>query len=191
MAPSSSSIQDQLLAQLDLADERLERFQTRLTRASERTQERFESRVERITKRAKGLSEQIRGSSIVADRTESAVEDLGAAVDTLEADLEAVDEDETAAYRSAVDRQLRTWRARTDRLRLQTSLGTMDIRDDLEDLGHRLATARAGALLELRRAAADTKGVVIDVRNDLEEVLSDVRRGVERVADSLTHDSDG
>ena len=189
MTSTNMSVQDRLLAQLDLAEERLTRFSDRLAEASEKSQQRFSERLDRVTVRVHDLAEQIRQSSVVTVGTETAIEDLGAAVDTLEADLDAVSEAETDRYRSAVDRQLRIWRSRTEHLRLQSSLGAMEIREDLEELGSRLARARSGALVELKRAASDTKEVVVDVRDDLEDVLADVRHAVERVADNLTKES--
>lgn len=189
MTSTNMSVQDRLLAQLDLAEDRLSQFSDRLTEASERSQKRFSERMDRVNARCHDLAEQIRSSSVVTVGTETAIEDLGAAVDTLEADLDAVSEAESDRYRSALDRQLRTWRSRTEHLRLQSSLGAMEIREDLEDLGSRLARARSGALVELKRAASDTKEVVVDVRDDLEDVLNDVRHAVERVADNLTKES--
>ncbi|MGI9603177.1 MAG: hypothetical protein ACR2QE_14920 [Acidimicrobiales bacterium] len=189
MSSSSPTVQDRLLAQIDLAENRLDRFAAQLARGSERSQARFADRLERITARVHDLAGQIKDSSAFEVETETAVEDLGAAVDALEADLKASGEAEKDSYTDALDHQLRIWRSRTDRLRLQSSLGAMEIREDLEELGQRLDRARSGALVELKRAAGDTKEVVVDVRDDLENVLTDVRHALERVADSLTHES--
>lgn len=189
MTTESMTVQDRLLAQLDLAEERLDRFSAQLAKASERSQERFSERLDRVTARLHALAEQVRDASPISDSTEAAVEDVNAAVDTLEADLDAAATDGSERYRAVLDRQLRSWRARTEHLQLQSALGSMGIRDDLEELGTRLNRARSGALVELQRAASDSKEVVVDVRDDLEHVLTDVRHAVERVADALTHDT--
>jgi len=189
MTTESMTVQDRLLAQLELAEERLDRFAAQLDKASERSQERFSEQLERVLARSHSLADQVRNVSPVSDTTEAAVEDVNAAVDTLEADLDAAGSDATERYRAVVDRQLRSWRARTEHLRLQSALGSMEVRQDLEELGTRLNRARSGALVELQRAARDSRDVVVDVRDDLEHVLTDVRHAVERVADSLTHES--
>lgn len=189
MSTESMTVQDRLLAQLDLAEERLDRFARQLEQASERSQERFSQRLDRVTARIHSLAEQVREISPISDSTEAAVEDVNAAVDTLEADLDAAVSEESEGYRAVLDRQLRSWRARTEHLRLQSALGSMGIRDDLEELGNRLNRARSAALVELQRATRDSKEAVVEVRDDLEQVLTDVRHAVERVADSLTSES--
>ena len=51
MTTESMTVQDRLLAQLDLAEERLDRFARQLEQASERSQERFSERLDRVTAR--------------------------------------------------------------------------------------------------------------------------------------------
>ena len=95
----------------------------------------------------------LQGSQIHRDRAEINFA-LAGKLETLLsesfADLDAAASEESEGYRAVLDRQLRSWRARTEHLRLQSALGSMGIRDDLEELGTRLNRARSGALVELQ-----------------------------------------
>ena len=84
-----------------------------------------------------------------------------------------------------MDQQVRAWKSRLDTLRLQGVLASMELRDELAGLSDRLEHARAGVLIELQNAVGDSGDLVVDVRNDLEEVLSDVRRGLENAYDAV------
>ncbi len=183
---AKQSVTDQLQSQVELARHRLDWYREGLLDAAEHTQEAFDESAERIRERCDDISEALADRSEVDTRTAGAVDDLGLAVDTLEADTEASRQTLAAGYRRAVDRQARAWKSRADQLRLQSALGGMDVRDELAAAGHRLDAARAGVLVELRSAADDTRELLVDVRDDVEEVLVDVRHLVERFADALT-----
>lgn len=180
---------DHLLADVELATSRLHRFENDLADLAPSDREPFAHQLAVLTTRCGELKEQIMAWPEIKIGTAGALEDLGAAIDALEADFDAAQHGEPAGYRSAVDRQLRAWRSRSDRLRLQGALASMDVRDDLDEVGNRLANARAGVLLELRDATADAKDVVVDLRNDVEEVLVDLRRAIERAAEALMRPS--
>jgi hypothetical protein len=79
-----------------------------------------------------------------------------------------------------MDRQIRNWKSRLDAVRLQGVLGSMELRDEMEELVDRLEHARAGAMIELQGAVDDSGRMVVDLRDDLEEVLIDVRHGLEK-----------
>lgn len=183
--PMERRVGDELVAELELVIGRLEEFRDRATDAPLDVRARFEEQVSALSTRAEELSDRIR--SWVEGRTGSAaeVDDLTNAVDALEADLAAVEAGDRMSYRTRLDRQLRTWRARVDHLRLQESLGQMELRDELDAAGSRLGAARSRALVELRGTSADAKDVVIDLRDDVEDLLRDVRRVIERAADAL------
>lgn len=187
---TKKTVRDQLLAQIELAQDRLRDLKGELADLSTEGRAAASAQIENIGARCGALREQIQERPEVQIGTATAVEDLSDAVDTLEADLDASGEAERDRYRSTVDRQLRAWRGRAERLRLQASLGTMDARDDLEHAVKRVTDARAAVLVELREAAHDARDVVVDLRNNVEEVLVDVRHAVERAADALTHSRD-
>lgn len=185
MATSTDQVRDRLLAQVELAQHRVERFREHVVAAAPETRRTFAEQGRRLGDRCTLLADELRRSVTIEVGIATAVDDLGSAVDTLEADFEATSEADAVAYRSAVDRQLRAWRTRTDQLRVQTALGAMELRDELEGVGDRLSEARSGVLFELRQAADDTREVVVDLRDDVENVLVDVRHAVERAVDAL------
>lgn len=189
MAPPAHAAKNRFLAQAELVDERMKAFDHKVADMLVSDRDVFAARSTAIMERCDELKAHIIEWPEVEIGTANAVEDLSASVDTLEADFYAASEANADRYRSAVDRQLRAWRSRTDRLRLQSALATMELRDELEDIGHRLTDAREGVLVELRNAADDAKDVVIDLRVDVEEVLVDVRHAVERAAGALTPSS--
>lgn len=116
----------------------------------------------------------------------TAVEDLGAAVDALDADLSAIQADEPAGYEEAIDRQVRAWRTRIDRLWLHGHLASMEAQDELEALAQRLEDVRAHVLGDLHDTARDARATVTDLRSDMEKVLVDVRKAVEDASAALT-----
>lgn len=173
---------DQLLADLELTSSRLQAFDILLDDVKPKTREPFVQQQSRLALRCSELHDQLESRSEVKIETAHAIEDLGAAVDGLEADLDVTRHAVPMNYRAAVDKQLRSC---TDWLRLQGALASMEVRDDLDDVGNRLSHARAGVLVELREAAGDTKHLVTDVRDDVEAILVDIRHAVERAADAL------
>ena len=176
---------DQLLADLELTSSRLQAFDILLDDVKPKTREPFVQQHSRLALRCSELHDQLESRPEVKIETAYAIEDLGAAVDGLEADLDATRHADPMNYRAAVDKQLRSWRSRTDWLRLQGALASMEVCDDLDNVGNRLSHARAGVLVELREAAGDTKHLVTDVRDDVEAILVDIRHAVERAADAL------
>ena len=182
---SDNRLRDQLIAEIDLSMARLTDLRDHLTASPAELREAFEDRVAQISHGAEDLADEVREWVQVRVGTPSAVEDLTHAVDTLEADLDAAGDAETGNYRARLDRQLRAWRARADHLRIQEALAEMELRDELEGIGSRLSAARSSALVELRGTADDAREVAVDLRDDLEEVLHDVRRVVERAAAAL------
>ncbi|NNE95172.1 MAG: hypothetical protein HKN24_04010 [Acidimicrobiales bacterium] len=108
------------------------------------------------------------------------VRHLADEIDSFEIDFRAVTETSAPDYELAMDSQVRNWKSRLDAVRLQGVLGSMELRDELEELGHRLEHARAGVMIELQNVLHDSGDVVVDLRDDVEEVLTDVRHGLER-----------
>lgn len=62
----------------------------------------------------------------------------------------------------------------------------MEARDDLDDLNQRLDRVRGEVLVQLHSAVDDSRNLVTDLRADVEDVLGDVRRAVDRVASGLS-----
>jgi ElaB/YqjD/DUF883 family membrane-anchored ribosome-binding protein len=182
---SDNRLRDQLIAELDLSMARLTDLRDHLAASPAELRDAFEERVTQMSHRAEELADEVREWVQVRVGTPSAVEDLTYAVDTLEADVDAAGDTGSDGYRARVDRQLRAWRSRVDRLRIQEALAEMELRDELEGIGSRLSAARSSALVELREVADDAREVVADLRDDLEEVLEDVRRVVERAVAAL------
>ncbi|MEM9608355.1 MAG: hypothetical protein AAGA99_13095 [Actinomycetota bacterium] len=139
-----------------------------------------------LTARCAELADDLRHWTEVEVGMLTAVEDLGAAVDALDADLAASDTDERSGYEEAVDRQVRTWRSRIDRLRLHGHLGSLEARDELDALVDRLEEARAMVFEDLHDAADDSQAIVTDLRADVEKVLVDLRNVVEHAAAALS-----
>ncbi len=185
VAKTNQTPRDHLLTEVDLVKERLDRFFARAAEVPSDARAALEQRGDRVGARAEALAARIREWVELQVGTSSAVEDLGEAVDTLEADLDAVEGVESGTYGSLVDRQIRLWTRRLQHLRVKEALGVMELQDELTQLESRLAAARTEVLIELRRTAADAREVVVDLREDVEEVLVDVRNAVERAADVL------
>ncbi len=183
-AGRSRPARDQLLAQINLSKRRLGRFAEGLAGRAETDRARFAPQIAAVADRADQLAQRVTSWHEVEIGIATAVEDLSASVDTLEADAAAAFGPES--YDTALDRQVRWWRGRLDRLRLQGTLAAMEADDDFERLTHRLEQARAVALVELERATGDSSAVVVDLRRDVENVLGDVRRAVNRASAALT-----
>lgn len=190
---------DELLAQMRVTDQRLRRFRNRLVAAEVETDLRFIERVDELQLRCDGLAAELKTWTEVEIGTPTAVDDLAAAVDAIEADFEAVmsPPSDWERFETTLDRQVRVWRGRIDRLRLQAMLGTMEGVDELEELLPRLDRARSVALIELHNVTEDGRQVagdvrrdveatMLDVRKNVEDVVADVRRAVERAASTLT-----
>lgn len=183
---SASLVDDQLAAQIDVAEARLAAFLTCLDEVSDQSiRRRLTVRAEGVDRRCSTLRATVGEPTPIPIGTPTAVEDLGATMDTLEADLDAATQVEAGPYKAAADRQARAWRGRTDRLRVQAALGVMELKDDLEGLARRLDHVRASALVELREAVSDARDGVEDVRGDMEEVLGDLRRAVDRAVGAI------
>ncbi len=177
---------DQLLSRVRLAERRLSRLQDELQNNDEWSSSELAERATELTARCRELADEIRRWTEVRIGASTAVEDLASAADALEADLLSARATEPDHYEEAVDRQVRTWRTRIDRLRLQRGLASMETRDELEDLGDRLEHARDIVIADLQNVVGDAKETVIDLRTDIEKVVVDVRKAVEHVAASLT-----
>lgn len=176
---------DRLLAQLELIAARLDRLADNTIGLATDTQEVFRERLWFMNRRREELTASIEEGHDEAPDTASAIDDLAEAVDTLDADIGAVHEEEVAGYRAAVDRQLRAWKGRVDNLRVKEALAEMEIRDELDPLGEQLSEMRYAVLADLRDVADDAKDVVDDVRKTVESLMGDVRKAVEQAADSL------
>lgn len=183
--PTQDSQRDRMVAEVDLVRERLETLQSRIVAGSTDLRERFEGRTRQVAERADQLAANTKDWMAVKVGSLGAIEDLGDAVDAIEADLDAALGTGTADYRSRVDRQLRVWRSRADRLRVQEALAELELRDELASVSGRLRDARAQALVELRRTGTDAKETVIELRDDLDRLLHDARRVVDRAVDAL------
>ena len=183
---SDNLVGDQLAAQIDLAEARLAAFRSCLDGVvDDGTRHRLEARASGVSHRCTALRTIVRHSDVIPIGTPIAVEDLAATLDTLEADLDAASQKEPSLYLAAADRQARAWRGRTDRLRVQAALGIMEMKDDLEHLVRRLEHVRAAVLVELRDAAGDARGGGEVLRADMEAVVGDVRRAVDRAVDAI------
>ncbi len=180
---SRHSTHDRLLARVRLTEGRLTRIQGELGDGGPADE--LTGRVNLLLVRCDDLAEQIQGWDEVEVGTLNAVEDLGAAVDTVEADLTAALATEPANYAEALDRQVRVWRARVDRLRLQGGLASMDAHDELESVAKRLESVRDTVLDDLREVAEDARRTVADLRSDVGRMLADMRETVEHAAATI------
>lgn len=186
MASNSDSLVDErLVAQIEVAEHRLRAFRAHLDDADDETRARLLDRADGFEERCARLRTTLSDVRPVPIGTPTAVQDLGAAMDTLEADRDAAIEAEPVAYLAAVDRQARAWQSRTDRLRVQASLGVMELKDDFEALARRLDHVRAAAMVELNEVADDTRHAVEDLRDDMEQVVNDIRRAIDRAVDAI------
>lgn len=190
MSSATEALSEQLAAEIELIEHRLEDVQARIAESSEAVQQKFDARAKAIWVRA----EQFRTSTHewLNDPylSSTAAEDLSHAVDALAADLDAAIETNADAFRAVVDRQLRTWRTRAERLRVQEALAEMEIRDELSHVSDRLRSARADALVQLRHVGGEAKDAAQDFWDDLEDLIDDVRDVVDRAVDSLTDGED-
>lgn len=177
---------DRLLAEILLTRRRLDRLDERLAELGDDADDELAERGAELDRRCETLRENIASWADVEIGVPTAVEDFVAAVDAFESDLEAVGQHDAESYEIAVDRQVRTWRARLERLRIQGALGAMEARDEVDDLTHRLDRVRGDVLVQLQNALGDARDLVTDLRSDVEEVLADVRRAVEKAAADLT-----
>ena len=180
------STSERLLAQLELIASRLDRLADTTMGLAADSQEVFRERMWFMTRRCEELSDAVEHGHDEAPGTAGAIDDLSSAVDTLEADIGAVREEEAVGYRAAVDRQLRAWKSRVESLRLQEALAGMEIRDELGPLGDQVSDLRHAVLVDLRNVADDARDAVSDVRGTVETLLSEVRKAVEDAAASLT-----
>ena len=185
-APSRHEAHDRLLTRVNLAHRRVLRLADELEADECLCDGELAERAAELAARCRTRSDMIRGWTEVEIGAQTAVEDLAAAVDALEADLAAARATEASGYEEAIDRQVRSWRTRIDRLRLQQGLASMEARDEMDDVVHRLEEARATVLQDLQSVVGDAKQTVIDLRDDVEVVFGDVRRTVEHAAAKLT-----
>lgn len=176
---------DQLQAHVQMMERRLEKISGKIGELDEQDRAAISEEAEMLDQRCQELKAEIASWSEVEIGVPTAVEDLESAVEALEADLNAVGSAESPEQGLAMDRQVRAWKQRVDWLRLQSALGTMEARDDLDNLTHRLDNVRGDVLVELQNAVDDSKKVVVDVRHDVEQVLADVRRAVRKAAADL------
>ncbi|MFT5201134.1 MAG: hypothetical protein ACI9C1_000502 [Candidatus Aldehydirespiratoraceae bacterium] len=188
--PTKESIRDQMVAEVEFVNDRLDQIRARISAESADVRARFDERAAQVSDRAEKLASSTKEWMAVKIGTASAVEDLGDAIDAIEVDLDVAEETDANAYRSALDRQLRVWRSRADRLRVHEALAEMEVREDLANVSGRLIAARTRALTELRRTRHDAKGTMADLREDLEELMADARHVIERAADAIVRRDD-
>ena len=174
---------DRLLADLTLLDRRTSAFAARLE--STETADEFTERLTTISGRVTNLLDRVDDWGDVEVGTPTEARHLSEDLDVLESDFKASTEFYAPDYEVAMDQQVRAWKARLDALRLQGALASMELKDELAGLADRLEHARAGVLIELQNAVGDSGDMVVDVRDDLEEVLIDVRRGLENAYDAV------
>lgn len=179
-AQSTHKAHDRLQADLRLLERRIQGLGARIAGWTGDVARQYSDRLEALSASLGELSESVEGWPEVEIGTPTQVSHLSDEVDSLEADFTAATEDEAPNYELAMDRQVRNWKSRLDAVRLQGVLGSMELRDEMEELVHRLEHARAGAMIELQNVVDDSSGTVVDLRDDLEEVLIDVRHGLER-----------
>ncbi len=177
---STHQTHDRIQAELKLLERRLKELGSRIPGWTGEVTEHYSTRLENLKSKLHKLSEDVDEWDEVEIGTRTKVINLSEDVDSLEADFRAVTEDHAPDYELAMDQQVRNWKSRLDAVRLQGVLGSMELRDELEALGHRLDEARSGVMIELQKTMADSGDVAVDLRDDLEEVLVDVRHGLER-----------
>ena len=186
MTSNTDALAEQLAAEIELIEDRLEEVRGHIREAAADLRERFEKRGDAIEERAEWFQASTREWLSDPYLLSTVTEDLSHAVDALAADLDAAKETDASSLRAAMDRQLRTWRGRAERLRVQEALAEMEVRDDLASVSDRLRHARAQALVDLRKTEADAKETALDLRDDLEDLVEDVRRVVDRAVHALT-----
>lgn len=181
---------DRLLADLNLLDRRIGAFSDRLARWSNEPESKYTERLATISRRVAELMDRVDDWGDVEVGTPTEARHLSEDLDALESDFKAATEFYAPDYELAMDQQVRAWKSRLDALRIQGVLASMELKDELAGLSDRLEHARAGVLIELQNAVGDSGDLVVDVRNDLEEVLADVRRGLEHAYDAVFDRSD-
>lgn len=175
---------DELRSDLEYAGHRLRHYGSRLTDAAGSGIGALQERAARVADRAVQLGARLDSPDGVDEIVVSAVDDLHTAVDTLESDL-AAETDDAAGATATLDRQLRTWRARAEHLRVQANLAAMDADDEFDAAVRRIGRARAKAVAELAEATDDGREIASDVRADIAQALGEVREIVERTADQI------
>ena len=175
-------VRDRLLADVSLMSKRLGALNERVADLDDKASAALRDDHRELGDRCRALDDELRARSDVEAGLATAVAEVSDAVDALEADLDARGDTDASAYELAVDRQVRAWRARIDRLRLHYALGALEARDELHDLGQRLDHARGAVLVELQQATGDTREAVGELRDDVEEVLEDIRNVVRATA---------
>ncbi len=187
---TAATIRDRQVAEVAFVGGRLDEVRRRLAGAPDEVRALFGEHLDRAERRGEDLSDEVVAWDGVEVGNQTRLDDLAAEVDTLEADLDAALAPDTDSYRAAMDRQLRVWRARSDRLNVQAELGSMELRDGLESAARRLDEVRGAVLVGITRAGDDISTVVVDMRRDVGAVITDVRRTIERTVDALVGDDD-
>lgn len=182
---SAHRAHERLLADLTLLNRRAQEFADRLSGWATTTSDEYRHRLQVIQAEVRELLDRVEDWDEVEVGTPTRAKHLGAEIDALEGDFRASTEFYAPDYELAMDQQVRVWKARLDALRLQGALASMELKDELSGLSERLDQARAGVLIELQNAAGDSGDLVVDVRDDLEAVLIDVRNGLERAYDAV------
>ena len=187
MAPlATHDAHDRLMATIVLAEKRLIHLGEQVGALDDESGQALEPQIAELRERCDHLRAEVASWAEVEIGMPSAIDDLVAETDALEADVDSLREETAAGYEVAVDRQIRVWRAQMDRLRVQGALGAMEARDDVDQLLQRVDHVRGAALVELQQALDDSKELVADLRDDVEEVLADVRNLVRRASREVT-----
>ncbi len=184
-ARSTHKAHDRIQADLKLLERRVQELGSRIAGWTGDVTRQYAERLEGLSASLRDLSKDLDDWEEVEIGTPTKVGHLSDEVDSLEADFRAATEDHAPDYELAMDQQVRNWKSRLDAVRLKGALGSMELQDELEELGHRLDHARAGAMIELQKAMDEGSGVAVDLRDDVEEVLIDVRHALEKAYTSL------
>lgn len=186
MTPKRHETHDRLLAEIRLVDRRLARLGDQLAEHGDGAEDQLVELHAELTADAAFLADEVRSWTEVEIGVPTALDQLIDGVDALESDIAMLSQHEPGDFEVTVDRQLRAWRGRIDRLQVQGALGSMDAKDNLAELAGRLDRVRGDVLVELEQTADDAKTVVVDLRHDVEVVLSDVRRAIGKTVRDLT-----
>jgi hypothetical protein len=184
-ARSTHKAHDRIQADLKLLERRMQKLGSRIAAWTGDVTKQYADRLEALSASLHDLSEDVEGWEEIEIGTPTKVGRLSEDVDSLEADFRAATEDRAPNYELAMDQQVRAWKSRLDAVRLQGVLGSMELQDELEELGHRLDHARAGVMIELQKATEEGTDVAVELRDDVEEVLVDVRHGLEKAYTSI------
>ncbi len=177
---STHKAHDRLQADLKLLERRIQELGSRIADWTGELAGHYSERLEALSTTLHELSDDIDAWDEVEIGKPTRISHLSEEVDSLEGDFRAAIEDHAPSYELAMDQQVRNWKSRLDAVRLQGVLGSMELRDELGELVDRLEHVRGGAMIELQNAIDEGGGAVVDLRDDLEEVLVDVRRGLEK-----------